>query len=255
MAAAVTSGVAAVVLQASRVANGDAPALSAHALKAILQFTALPLHDASGERYDALTQGTGEVNAHGALTLALAINTDMPLGSAWLRVHPEPRTLIDGAVVGWSQALLWDDNLVWGTDALAYHAAQWDDNLVWGTSFDDDNLVWGTSADLDNLVWGTSIAWTSHLVWRNRILGVMQADGSIVWGSADGLTEDNLVWGTWDGDNLVWGTWDGDNLVWGTSDEDNLVWGTSEGDNLVWGTNKNNEDDSLVWGTALRVRR
>ena len=255
MAAAVTTGLSALVLQASRVANAGGPALSANALKAVLQFTALPLRDGDGHPYDGLTQGAGEINVHGALTMALAINTDMPVGSQWLRVYPAPLTVIGGQIVGWSQAFIWDDNLVWGTDALWYHAAQWDDNLVWGTARDGDNLVWGTSAEMDNLVWGTAITWAEDLVWRDRVIGLMQDDGGILWGTTEGLTEDNLVWGTWDGDNLVWGTWDGDNLVWGTSDGDNLVWGTSqEGDNLVWGT-RNSDNDNLVWGTAIRVRR
>ena len=267
MAAGVTTGVAALVLQASRISNFFGPAMTAHTLKAVLQYTALPLRQDDGQKFDALTQGTGEINVRGALAMALAINTDMPVGSQWLRFRPEPRSLIGGQLVGWSQALIWDDNLVWGTDALQYHAAIWDDNLVWGTSTDDDNLVWGTSAEEENLVWGTSIAWTSDLVWRDRVLGVMHADGSIVWGTFDGATEDNLVWGTWDGENLVWGTWDDDNLVWGTSDEDNLVWGTStdddnlvwgtqrnDGDNLVWGTNRN-DGENLVWGTAVRILR
>jgi hypothetical protein len=28
-------------------------------------------------------------------------------------------------------------------------------------------------------------------------------------------------------EDVVWGTMDGDNIVWGTMDDDNIVWGTS----------------------------
>jgi len=241
-------------LQASRLTNPAGPALSAHALKAVLQFTAIPLQDPQGQAYDALTQGTGELNVRGAVSMALAINTSMPATSAWLRFQPEPQTEIAGAVYPWSQALLWDDNIVWGTDALVFNSAQWDDNIVWGTALGDDNIVWGTAADVDNIVWGTATTWATDLVWGDRVIGLM-SDDNIVWGTAAGLSEDNIVWGTVvDDDNIVWGTWRGDNLVWGTSSGDNLVWGTRSGDNLVWGTSRVSADN-LVWGTAVGGRR
>jgi serine protease AprX len=239
MAAAVATGVSSVVLQASRVANSGSPVLKPNALKAVLQYTALPLKDADGESYDALTQGTGEINTRGAVAMALAINTGMPAGTPWLRTHVDPLTSVAGVLVPWSKALLWDDTIVWGTDALSFNSPQWADNIVWGTSFGaEDNIVWGTAADFDNIVWGTVADWSSDLVWGDRLVGLMQDDDNIVWGTAAGLAEDNIVWGTCDGDNIVWGTWDGDNIVWGTADVDNIVWGTAlDGvDNIVWGT-------------------
>ncbi|MGH9372239.1 MAG: S8 family peptidase, partial [Vicinamibacterales bacterium] len=175
MASAVATGVASLVLQASRTANTDGPALSPNALKAVLQYTALSLKSESGRSYGPLIQGTGGINARGAIVLALAINTDMPVGSPWLRARPQPYTFLGGSVTPWSQALLWDDNIVWGTDALSFNSPQWDDNIVWGTSLgDDDNIVWGTAADVDNIVWGTATGWAADLVWNNRILGLMQ---------------------------------------------------------------------------------
>ncbi len=253
MSAAVTSGIASLVLQASRAVNRDAPELTPNALKAVLQYTAFQLDESGGDPYDALTQGTGEINARGALVMALAINTDMPVGSPWLRATPAPVTPLGGAMIPWSQALLWDDNIVWGTDALSFNGAQWDDNIVWGTALgEDDNIVWGTAAEFDNIVWGTSRVWAAELVWQNRVIGLMTEDENIVWGTAEGLTEENIVWGTWDGDNIVWGTWEDDNIVWGTSDDDNIVWGTLvDEDNIVWGTLRSLlDDDNIVWGTA-----
>ena len=70
MSTAVTSGVVAVLLDASREANPDGPPLTPNAIKAILQYTALPL-----DGVDALTQGTGSLNAVGATRLAHAIDT------------------------------------------------------------------------------------------------------------------------------------------------------------------------------------
>jgi serine protease AprX len=254
MAAAVTTGVTSLVLQASRWANHGV-ALSPNALKAVLQYTALPLEDAGGVAYDALTQGTGELNTRGAVALALAIDTGMPRGSQWLRVAPPPLTRIGGDMVAWSRALLWDDNIVWGTDALAFNSPQWDDNIVWGTALaSDDNIVWGTAADLENIVWGTSVVWADDLVWGNRLVGLMDDADNIVWGTADGLTDENIVWGTYDGENIVWGTWELDNIVWGTSDAENIVWGTFlDADNIVWGTYR--DADNIVWGTVAGARR
>jgi serine protease AprX len=251
MASAVATGVAALVVEASRGANPGGMPLTPNALKAVLQYTAVPLENAAGEPYDALTQGTGGINARGAVAMALAIETATPAGAPWLRFVPEPYTVLGGAAAPWSRALLWDDNIVWGTDALSFNSLQWADNIVWGTALGaDDNIVWGTAADVDNIVWGTSTAWAADLVWSNRVVGLMHAEDNIVWGTASGLDADNIVWGTLDGDNIVWGTWDDDNIVWGTSDVDNIVWGTfrADLDNIVWGTFR--PRDNIVWGTS-----
>jgi serine protease AprX len=253
MAAAVATGVSSVVLQASRSANFG-QGVSPGTLKAVLQYTALPVRDGRAA-YDALTQGTGGINVRGAVTMALAINTRMPVGAAWLRVNPLPVSLIDGSLVRWSQALLWDDNIVWGTDALSFNSRQFADNIVWGTAFETvDNIVWGTAVEFDNIVWGTSVAWAGDLVWKDRLVGLALDADNIVWGTALGLTEDNIVWGTLNGDNIVWGTWENDNIVWGTTALDNIVWGTFAAlDNIVWGTFSGL--DNIVWGTGVLGRR
>ena len=67
MASAVATGVASVVLQASRSVNPSARPLTPNALKAILQDSALPLHAGNGDAYDALTQGTGAINLRGSV--------------------------------------------------------------------------------------------------------------------------------------------------------------------------------------------
>ena len=41
----------------------------------MLQYSATPLRDGNGVNYDALTQGSGEVNGHGALALAGSADT------------------------------------------------------------------------------------------------------------------------------------------------------------------------------------
>jgi serine protease AprX len=232
-----------------RTAFPGVPALTPNAIKAMLQYTATPLRNADGVVYDALTQGTGEVNGLGALALAYYADTTKSSGTFWLASSLSPSTTFAGVEQPWAQTVIWgrrmvrgaslieinqlawDDNLVWGTDEmdnLVWGTVDEDDNLVWGTSLDDDNLVWGTSLfsgdallDEDNLVWGTSIDWDDNLVWGTNLLGVFDGE--------------NLVWGTTlrdDGDNLVWGTLDDDNLVWGTSANRVVVLGTSIGGGL-----------------------
>jgi len=153
MAAAVTSGVAALVIDASRSASGVSP--SPATVKAILAYTALPL---SG--VDPLTQGHGALNASGAVALATAVG-----GAGW------PATSLDGLVsppsttIGtetwtWAQAAEWNDTVVWGTtDGSGVPA--WAQTVVWGTvDFEGDTVVWGTF-DADTVVWGTydTVVW------------------------------------------------------------------------------------------------
>ena len=59
MAAGVVSGTLALVIEARRTAFAGAPPLTPNAAKALLQFTALKVHDELGAEYDALTQGAG----------------------------------------------------------------------------------------------------------------------------------------------------------------------------------------------------
>jgi serine protease AprX len=258
MAAAVVSGSVALMLEAARNAHPAAPALSANAVKAILQYTAIPLCPAGndpgetngscGEPYDTLTQGTGSINVAAAIEVAAIVDTTMPQGARWVPYTPTPVTSVGGDNYLWSQNIVWGGRKVSDTDALWTNALAWADNIVWGTLFRvDDNIVWGTLARFDdNIVWGTgSRLWADNIVWGTGLLS--------------SLNGDNIVWGTVSGDNIVWGTLDDDNIVWGTRDgrNDNIVWGTrhDEGDNIVWGTkrghdeHKNNGNDNIVWGT------
>lgn len=256
MAAAVATGVASLVLEASRGANGSANALTPNALKAVLQYTALPVEQADGQASEVLAQGAGQVNGRGAIALALAINTELPVGQAWMRSQVAPFSLIDGDLLAWSRALTWNDSVIRGSDVLSLHSELWDDNIVWGTGCDTDDAqcvatVWGAASEVENIVWGSGLAWAEDLVWGDRVIGFLLDDDNIVWGTIAGLTEDNIVWGTvLDGDNIVWGTVarrDASGApVWGFISEDNIVWGTLTGDNIVWGTLR---DDNIVWGT------
>jgi serine protease AprX len=265
MATPVVSGTVALMLQAN-------PDLSPNLVKAILQFTS---QEYPG--YDALTQGTGFLNARGAVQLAEYFHQRVrgsaypsmngwskqifwgnnrvrggvltPGGTAWdagivWGSHPQGQNIVWGenCLDSSCDNIVWGNNIVWGEDG--------DDNIVWGNT-DDDNIVWGNGDD-DNIVWGNgdddNIVWGNagddNIVWGNDCGG--DNCDNIVWGNAG---DDNIVWGNAEGiDNIVWGNSDGDNIVWGNADGDNIVWGNDGDDNIVWG---NDVDDNIVWGNAL----
>jgi serine protease AprX len=187
-AAPVVAGAAALMFQAN-------PRLSAHTVKAILQFTAQRL-----PQLDVMTQGAGELNIAGAVRFAKLIYADARYGRRWTMGSRQiVRTdLLFGETVFWSRAILWGGQIKTNTTSLYMRLAQWDDNIVWG--YLDDNIVWSMD---ENIVWGLL---DENIVWS-------MADENIVWG----LTDDNIVWGF--DDNIVWGM---DNIVWAT---DNIVWG------------------------------
>ncbi|MBI4265294.1 MAG: S8 family serine peptidase [Acidobacteria bacterium] len=199
MATAVTSGTVALLIETSRAAFPTArPELTPNTVKAMLQFTAFTMHDENLAPYNRLTQGSGGLNADGALTLARAIDTSVPAGEWWLAWAVSPYSDISGVLLTWAQNLIWGENLIWG-DSVYTHRSSFASNVVWG-----DNIVWG-----ENVVWGENLIWGDNVVWGDNL----------IWG-------DNIVWG----ENVVWG----DNLIWG----ENVVWGEDyDDDNVVWGEN------------------
>jgi serine protease AprX len=247
MAAAIGSGVVALVVDAhQRAAYDDAGALTPSAVKAIVEFSAIPVTHA-----DYLTQGAGEINAGGAIALASAIDTSAKAGSWWLRAGVPAHSMIGAELEPWGQSVIWGDDVFTG-DLIFTSLETWSSSIAWGAP-----VAWPAGvavAKAADIVWGTDAVWGANIVWGDRVVGQHDGD-NIVWGTHDGdnivwgtLDGDNIVWGTMDGNNIVWGTWDGDNIVWGTSDGDNIVWGTADGDNIVWGTP---DGDNIVWGTAV----
>ena len=255
MATGVVSGLVAVMIEANqyaayqryqsttknlkRVTPFVAPLMTPNTIKAMLQYSATPLHDANGVQYDVLTQGTGEVNGLGAIELAYFTDVTQPVGTYWLTSAYVPSTPFGDTLEPWAQNIVWGTTVLTGGSLADMRQSAWSTATVWGAG-ELYNIVWGTmSEDGDNMVWGTAIP-TTGVVWAGSVL-----DG------------DNIVWGTGtlDGDNMVWGTVWESNIVWGTSligsfDGDNIVWGTMDGDNIVWGTL---DDDNLVWGAANKV--
>jgi serine protease AprX len=268
MAAGVTTGIIALTIDLN-------PKLTSNALKAILEYSAIPVLTSTGTAADALTQGAGQINGGGAAMLAWVITADAPVGSKWLIPGYEtitPTTEIGDRKYTWSQSILWGARKLSGANLMTEQRPAWgsnivwgeglgseDDNIVWGNNFgDDDNIVWGNALDTDdNIVWGSNIVWGNdddNIVWGS----LSGEDDNIVWGNnivwgsnlvGMSLDDDNIVWGSAsDDDNIVWGNLDDDNIVWGNLDDDNIVWGNLYDDNIVWGSN---DDDNIVWGYSL----
>jgi serine protease AprX len=169
MSTPIVAGVVADMLQAAQL-NGVT--LTPNAVKAILQYTAIPVGT-----LDTLTQGTGQVNAAGAIALASAIKPNAKSGEWWLGTGIEPYSTIVGERVEWAQRFIWGDTVVDGDQVFTNDPA-WGNRVVWG-----DRAVWG-----DRVVWGRSTVWDGNeQVWAN----------SIIWGSS--------VLGTTDGTSIVWG--------------------------------------------------
>ena len=158
-------------------------------MKAVLQFTALPLSTATGvtTATDELAYGAGSVNAGGATELIKRIDTTRPTGDEWLTSGVAPATTIDGESLAWGQHLLWDNHVVWGDSVDSNQHAfglgvSWDSHVVWG-----DHVVWG-----ENTVWRDSETWGSHVVWGETWIGRSEGE-HVVWGDAS-FTQDDVAW-------------------------------------------------------------
>jgi serine protease AprX len=252
MAAPVVTGTVALMMQAN-------PSLTPNAVKAILQYTAQ-----SSPVYNTLTEGSGLLNAYGAVQLArYFVDQSGPYPTS-----PD-----------WGRRMVWGTRLIRGGRIMpAFNA--WVENVRWGaaTTPSGQPVEWGW-IDLDgqpapwrmictdgacntftasggalNVVWWQACGgsdcdgpWSVERM-RAATSGASDAD-TIVWGTADTET---IVWGTDDGDTIVWGTDDADTIVWGTTDADTIVWGTQDPDTIVWGTD--GDDATIVWGTDCRTQ-
>lgn len=224
MAAPVVSGTVALMLQAN-------PSLTPNAVKAILQYTA-QIYPA----YDPLTEGTGFLNAKGAIELARYFS------SSSSGAHPSS--------ADWGSRLIWGNHLVEG-GRLTGEVNAWGLDVTWGATATPGGAAveWGVICASDTCD-GEGATWDPWRVGDNE-------SSNVVWGAACGgadcthdVNGDPVVWGTSDGDTVVWGTSDADTVVWGTSDDDTVVWGTSCGDPtcepLVWPSASNDDSDPAV---------
>jgi serine protease AprX len=174
MATAVVSGVVALILE-SHNHNGmtHQKPLTPNLVKGILEYSAIPIEGA-----DYLTEGSGEINAAGAIELARGIDTSKPLGFTWL-TGVTPVSVIGDTSYLWSQYVIYGDRVLGGGVILTNNIV-WSTNIVWGT-----NVVWSSyvDTDADNIVWGSSIVWGANVVWATAVDG---DSDNIVWGTSVG---------------------------------------------------------------------
>jgi len=91
--------------------------------------------------YDALTQGTGFLNARGAVQLAEYFYNKQ-VGSPYPSMH------------GWSKQIFWGNKRVRG-GVLTPGGTAWGGSIEWGSKPEGMNIVWGESTDPD-ASWGSS---------------------------------------------------------------------------------------------------
>jgi serine protease AprX len=221
MATAVTSGVVALVIEASRNTHPLAPALTPNAIKAILQYTATPVGFA-GVEPDALTQGAGAVNVPGALAMAQAIDPNRPVGSDWLFGTISPYTLYGDALLPWSTSIAWNSVPESG-DLLNLNRAAWSRSLAWGgTTTWTSDIMQGP-----NVVWGANIPWASNIIWGGQLVGSCTGGQTFTWGSSDPscTSGQTFTWGSTDNpSSTYWGTLattptGGETFTWGSTDQ------------------------------------
>jgi hypothetical protein len=190
MASAVTTGSIALLVEANRAANyyPSDPSLTPNAVKAILEYTSVGIHDDSGIEYNPLREGAGALNTKGAIDLGRNIDTSTPAGNWWLTSTPNRWTSIGGEALVWNQTVVWGNAIVWGTTVNVNEKA-WGSAIVWGTDTSwSSAIVWGT-----NVVWTNPQSWADAIVWGTDTIGL--ANGSaIVWGTTNGMTAQNTAW-------------------------------------------------------------
>jgi serine protease AprX len=195
MATAVATGSIALMLEANRAANYGHPKLTPNAVKAVLQYTAVSVHDANGLEYNSLREGAGALNTKGAIQIGQSIDTSRPIGQYWLTSTSAPWTVIGGETNTWNQGIIWGSSIIWGTSTY-YNEMAWGTSIIWGTN-DSNSIIWGTD-DNGSIIWGTDVVWTNSSMWSD----------SIIWGTdfvgKDGSS--SIIWGTDDNGSIIWGT-------------------------------------------------
>jgi hypothetical protein len=190
MATAVTTGSIALMVEANRAANyyPSHPSLTPNAVKAILQYTAVGIHNDAGLEYDPLRKGAGALNTKGAIDFARTVNTSARTGQYWLTSSLSPWTYIGGEYLTWNQAVVWGDAIIWGSTTSVNETA-WGSAIIWGS-----NTTWGSA-----IIWGSSIVWTDSQSWGSAIIWGSDTIGhdygnAIIWGSTGGLSASTIAW-------------------------------------------------------------
>jgi serine protease AprX len=197
MAAAVTTGVVALMLEANRQthtqgphesgtgtaagpASAPAPTLTPNAIKAILQYTSTPL-DARAGSPDALTQGAGAINAPAAIAAARAIDASTAPGDDWFAGSLPRFSMYAGEAWAWNASITWRDTPISGDTLLELHRSAWTSLVDWGQPIEWDADV----LPQPSVVWSPVIDWASNIVWGFDLVGTTTGDQTFTWGEVE----------------------------------------------------------------------
>ena len=196
MAAAVATGVVALMVEANRVDN-PLTRLTPNMVKMMLQFSATHV-DRTGDNLAPLREGAGEINAMGAVELARAVNPGAAVGDYWLERGFTTASTIGGQVEPWTRIVTWADSLLNG-EILNRAERAWLTLDEWGTPVTWTPGTWSSG----RLVYDNLAAWSAALVWSSQVVA-LDDDDHIVWGNS--FDDDHIVWGnSFDDDHIVWG--------------------------------------------------
>lgn len=198
MAAAVTSGVVALMIEANRLEAG-AP-LTPNTVKLALQYSAVAVSPLEASVPKQLEQGAGGLNAAAAIEVARAIDTAAPVGGYWLRHGLTRATTLGDTNEPWSQQVIWGDRTLSG-EAIDRRQPAWTTTTRWGAA-----TTWGgdLAPDATSLVIDSFASWSSQIVWGPGLVGATSDDEHIVWGNS--AEDEHIVWGnSADDEHVVWG--------------------------------------------------
>jgi len=182
MATAVATGVVALLIEERR--QFSTVPLTPNDVKAVLQFTAIPVNGA-----DVLTQGAGAINPAGALAVigALTGSADPSMRST---TEIQPTTMITftstSETYAWSRTVIWGHTCVYG-DTIYANEPAWASQTTWGST-----VVWGHSwAASGDLVWDSAPTWSANTVWDPT---VAPSTAASAWPELDGQAR-TVIWG------------------------------------------------------------
>jgi len=185
MATPITSGAAALVLQAN-------PSLTPNMVKMILMYTAQQLPN-----FNMFEQGAGQLNIEGAIRLAKAVRTDLTsttaLGAPMLTgPAPTPQSTVSGTTFPWAQGVVMDQTYARGSNLITQYQKIYNLGVLVsdGTTLSSGVLVADTTMMTSGISLGSNIMTSNGVLvgdgvafmWVGLLLGdgVLIADGVLV---------------------------------------------------------------------------
>jgi serine protease AprX len=268
-AAAVASGVAALIIQAQ-------PDLSPNDVKCRLMSSARAATGANGGLlYSVFQQGTGLINAYGAVhsydSGCTGNSMDIALDLLQEEHYGGPAQLNDDGTYSlstmsgheWDASVESEDALAWSQDGLAAESLVWDMGYLWNESaLQDNNGTWvqedfainGYNWNFDALVETSGFAWDLGVDWNHSIRWDVENQG-LLWTYGD-VQNQGLLWtygGEVDNQGLLWtySVLDAQGLLWtyGGIDTQGLLWTYSfvEDQGLLWTYSGEVDNQGLLW--------